>query len=133
MSPIRVVLATMPPLLGDIVRETLARHVDVEIVAEVGTSGDITSAIDRADADVAVLGVATGEWVALSSTFRDLLAHHPRLTIIALARDGRSGYVYHHQPRGVVIDDISPRSLVQLIRSNAAVGVHPPLHPFSAE
>lgn len=133
MSPIRVVLATMPPLLGDIIRETLARDADVEIVAEISTPDEIISAVDHSDADVAVLGVAPADWVALSSVLRDLLAEHPRLTIIALAKDGRSGYVYRHQPRGVVIDDISPRSLAQLIRSNAGVGLHPRLHPFSAE
>jgi DNA-binding NarL/FixJ family response regulator len=133
VSPIRVVLATMPPLLGDIVRATLARDADIEIAAEVATLGDVVSNVGHVDPDVVVLGVAPADWVGLSGFIRDLLAERPRLMIVALASDGRSGYVYGHHPRGVVIDDISPKSLAQLIRSNAAVDVHPPLHPFSAE
>ena len=133
VTPIRVVLAKMPPLLGDIVRETLARDGDVEVLAEVATSDEIAPAIDHADADVTVMGVAPDEWPRLSHLLRDTLATHPRLTIIALTSDGRSGYLYQMQPRGVVIDDLTPRSLVQVIRANALGGVHPVIHPFSAE
>ena len=133
MTPIRVVLATMPPLLGDIVRATLARDPDVEILAEVATRDAIRRAVDQSDPDVTVLGVSPGEWSGLSHLLRDTLAAHPRLTVIALAIDGRSGYVYRMQPRGVVIDDITPRSLVRVIRANVAGGVHPTIHPFSAE
>lgn len=133
MTPIRVVLATMPPLLGDIVRATLARDPDVEILAEVATRDAIRRAVDQSDPDVTVLGVSPGEWSGLSHLVRDMLAAHPRLTVIALAIDGRSGYVYRMQPRGVVIDDITPRSLVRVIRANVAGGVHPTIHPFSAE
>jgi DNA-binding NarL/FixJ family response regulator len=123
----------MPPLLGDIIRDTLARDANVVIIAEISTPDEIMSVVDHADPDVVVLAVAPADWVALSGMLRELLATHPRLTIIALTKDGRSGYVYRHQPRGVVIDDISPRSLAQLIRSNAGVGLHPRVHPFSAE
>lgn len=133
MTPIRVVLATMPPLLGDIVRATLARDPDVEILAEVASREAIARAVGQFDPDVTILGVSAGEWSALSHLLRETLGAHPRLAIIALASDGRSGYVYRMQPRGVVIDDITPRSLVQLIHANAGVGVHPIVHPFSAE
>ena len=133
MTLIRVVLATMPPLLGDIVRATLARDPDVEILAEVASRDAIARTVARFDPDVAILGVSAGEWSALSHLLRETLEAHPRLAIIALASDGRSGYVYRMQPRGVVIDDITPRSLVQVIHANAGVGVHPIVHPFSAE
>lgn len=133
MTPIRVVLATMPPLLGDIVRATLARDTDLEILAEVATRDAIARAVDQTDADVTVLGVAPAEWSGLSHLLRELLAAHPRLAIITLASDGRSGYVYRMQPRSVVIDDLTPRSLVQVIHANAGGGVHPIVHPFSAE
>jgi two-component system, NarL family, response regulator DesR len=133
VTPIRVVLATMPPLLGDIVRATLARDPDVEILAEVASHDAIAPAVDRSDADVAILGVSPGEWSGLSHVLRETLAAHPRLIIIALASDGRSGYVYRMQPRGVVINDITPRSLVQVIHANVDGDVHPIVHPFSAE
>jgi DNA-binding NarL/FixJ family response regulator len=130
----RVVLGTLPPLLRDIVRATLTRDADVEIVTQVDGRDEIASALERSEAHVAVLGVAPADWAGLSVFLRALLAAHPRLTIIALASDGRSGYVYRLQPRGVVIDDISPISLAQAIRSIAAdEDVHPAIHPLSPE
>ena len=96
-------------------------------------AGEIASALERTAADVAIVGVASTDWVGLSGLLRELLARHPRLTVVALASDGRSGYVYQQQPRGVAINDISPKSLLHAIRSTAATDVHPPIHPFSAE
>ena len=133
MSPIRVVLAALPPLLGDIVRETLVRDAEAQVDAEVGSARDIGPTLGRITANVVVVGVAPSEWSELSSLLREILAGHPGLTIVALASDGRSGYVYQHQPRGVAIHDISPKSLVQVIRSTATTGLHPGIHPFSAE
>lgn len=133
MSPIRVVLATLPPLLSDIVRETLVRGAEAEILAEVEGTGELASVLQRTNPDVAVVGVASNDWVDSSGLLRELLVEHPRLTIVALASDGRSGYVYQNQPRGVVINDLSPKSLVNAIRLTTASGVNPPIHPFSAE
>ena len=133
MAPTRVVLGTMPPLLGDIVRETLTRQTDFEVLAEVQTRGEIMPAVQHTGAQVVVVGIAAGGWVGLSALLRELLAVHPRLTVIALASDGRSGYVYQLQPRTVAIDDISPASLVRAIRATAAMDVHPAIHPFSAD
>jgi DNA-binding NarL/FixJ family response regulator len=124
----------MPPLLGDIVRESLARDPSVEVLAEVSAREQLGAVVDQTIADVAILGVAPSDWAGLGVTLRQLLVEHPRLTIIGIANDGRSGYVYQLQPRGVVINDISPRSLAHTIRSTVAPeDVHPPLHPFSAE
>ena len=133
MAPTRVVLGTMPPLLGDIVREILTRQTDFEVLAEVQTRGEIMPAVQHTGAQVVVVGIAAGGWVGLSALLRELLAVHPRLTVIALASDGRSGYVYQLQPRTVAIDDISPASLVRAIRATAAMDVHPAIHPFSAD
>ncbi len=131
VAPIRVVLATMPALLGDIVRDTLAaNHDDVAILAEVETRGEIASAVRRTDADVAVLGVASQD--DLSDFLGSLLADHPRLAVIALASDGRNGCVYRLKPISSAIEDVSPASLMQAIRATAAMDVHPVIHPFSA-
>ena len=133
MALTRVVLGTLPPLLGDIVRETLTRQTDFEVLAEVGTRAEIMPAVQETGAHVVIVGIATGGWTSLSTLLRDLLARHPRLTIIALASDGRSGYVYQLRPRTLAIDDISPTSLVRAIRATAAMDVHPVVHPFSPD
>ena len=133
MAPTRVVLGTMPPLLGDIVRETLTRQTDFEVLAEVATRGEIAPAVQRSGAHVAIVGLAAEGWSSLGGLVQELLAHHPRLTVIALTSDGRTGYVYQLQPRTVAIGDVSPSSLVRAIRAMAAKDVHPAIHPFSAD
>ena len=133
MAPTRVILGTMPPLLGDIIRATLGRQADVEVAAEVGVHTEIVSAVSDTNAHVAILGIAPDGWSTLSQLLGELLGHHPRLTIIAIASDGRSGYVYRLLPRTTAIDDVSPSSLVQAIRATVAMDVHPALHPFSAD
>jgi DNA-binding NarL/FixJ family response regulator len=133
VPPIRVVLATMPRLLGDIVRETLAAHQDVTIIADVATRDELTPAIRRTDATVAIIGVESDAWNGLNDLLRALLAERPRLTVIALASDGRTGYVLQLLPSAVAIDDISPQSLVETIRVRSTMDVHPMIHPFSAD
>jgi DNA-binding NarL/FixJ family response regulator len=131
VSTTRVVLAALPPLLRDIVRATLNRDPDIQVVTEIDHADAAGVAIDRADAHVAIVGVAPNEWTALGTIVRRLLASHAHLTIIALASDARSGYVYRLEPRGIAIDDISPSSLVRAIHARAAEDVHPPVHPLS--
>ena len=126
-------LAAVPPLLGDIVRETLAAHRDVALTADVAARDEISPAVRRTDADVAILGVAPHDWNSLDDLLRELFAEQPRLAVIALANDGRNGCVYQMQPRTVALDDISPQSLVETIRATSAMDVHPLIHPFSAD
>jgi len=133
VAPTRVVLGTMPPLLGDIVRETLIHQTDLEVLAEVGTRGEIDFAVTSTRAHVAILGISPGDWGTLDVLLRQLLKSHPQLRVIALASDGRSGYVYQLEPRTVAIADVSPAALVNAIRAMAEKDVHPALHPFSAD
>jgi DNA-binding NarL/FixJ family response regulator len=123
----------MPPLLGDIVRETLIHQTDLEVLAEVGTPSEIDSAVTSTNADVAILGIRPGDWATLDQLLRALFTNHPRLRVIAIASDGRSGYVYQLEPRTIAIADVSPTALVQTIRAMAEKDVHPALHPFSAD
>lgn len=131
MAPIRVVLGTMPPLLCDIVRETLAGEQDFEILAEVTRPEHLLAAIMRTGASVAVVGIASGDSKAL---VHELLAIEPRLAIVALTSDGRTGYVHALQPREWAIADISPETLLDAIRAaRSPRGVHPRVHPLSAD
>ena len=131
MAPIRLVLATMPPLLSDIVRGTLADQHDIEILAEVARPEQILAAVLRTRASVAVVGVPSHDSRAL---VHELLAVQPRLGIVALTSDGRTGYVHSLHPHESAIDDISPETLLHAIRAaRPERDVHLRLHPFSAD
>ena len=131
MTPIRLVLASMPPLLREIVRETLAGQHDIEILAEVSRPDDILPAVRRTGASVAVLGTSLGD---ATSLVRELLTSHPWLHVVTLTSDARTAVVHSLQPRVSAIADISPQALVDAIRAaSISKDVHPHLHPFSAE
>ena len=117
MAPTRIVLGAMPALLRDIVRETLASHSDLEILAEVAERREVLAAAERTRADIAIVGVTQSD---RRSVVRELLAEHRRLRIIALTSDGRFGYVYHHDLHETAIAEISPRSLIAAIRGAPA-------------
>jgi hypothetical protein len=64
----------------------------------------------------------------------ELLAVRPRLGIVALTSDGRTGYVHSLHPGEAAIVDISPGTLPDAIRAaRNERDVHPHLHPFSAD
>lgn len=107
----------MPTLLGDIVRETLAGHAEFEILAEVSEPGEISPAVQRTAADVAVVAIEPrGEPGDRASLPDELLAAHPQLRLIALTSDGRTAYVYELRPREAAIVGISPQSLLEAVR-----------------
>ena len=131
MASIGLVLATMPPLLGEIVRGTLEGQRDMEILAEVARPEQILAAVERTGANVAVVGIPSNDSRAL---MHELLAVQPRLGIVALTNDGRIGYVHSARPGEAAIADISPVTLLDAIRAaRDGMDVHPHLHPFSAD
>ena len=131
MAPIRLVLATMPPLLGEIVRETLASQRDIEILAEVTDPEQILSVVRRTGASVAVVGIAPSDSTLL---VHELLADQPWLYVVTLTSDARSAVVHSLQPRAAAISDFSPKALLDAIRTAfVAKDVHPRLHPFSPD
>jgi DNA-binding NarL/FixJ family response regulator len=114
MPPIRVVLATLPPLLGDIVRQLLTGHVDLEVIAEVASAGEMRDVLRRAGADVVVAGATSADGRVPPI---DVLREHPGLRLIVIAGDARVAKVYELRPHETAIADISPSELLHVIRS----------------
>lgn len=113
----RIVLAALPRMLGDIVRQLVARHPDLEVAAEVDERAAISSAVRRTGAEVVVAGIAPGSHHALLADIpRTLLREHPGLTLIALEDDGRAAYVYELRLHETAMTEISPRALIDAIR-----------------
>jgi DNA-binding NarL/FixJ family response regulator len=131
VAQIRLVLASMPPLLGAIVRETLAGQRDIEILAEVADLEQVLTVVRHTGASVAILGSMPDDPRAL---VHELLTHHPWLHVVMLTSDARTAVVHSLQPRASAIADISPQALLDAIRTAPAEkDVHPRLHPFSPD
>ena len=114
MSQIRILVAGLPGLLYDIVRELIERQDDMTIVGRAPGRCDLAEAVREARADVAILGCDEAE---LATVARRLRAGRPRLRILAIAGDGRSAVVAEADGARAVLEDVSPAGLVAGIRT----------------
>jgi DNA-binding NarL/FixJ family response regulator len=92
MAKIKVLLASQPKLLSDVIRNLIARQLDMEIIGEVTDPLKllITTADKFADAVIITPLKANGEPRLCSR----LLAAHPALKIITLDIDTDTAYLY---------------------------------------
>ena len=117
MSPIRILVSDLPQLLKEIVVNIVNSQDDMQTVDAPLRETGLTTALERSDADVLVLGCEESE---LRRRGEELLRSRPLLKIVALDGDGRQSYFYGLQPQMVPLGEVSPRRLVDAIRE--AVG-----------
>jgi DNA-binding NarL/FixJ family response regulator len=112
----RIVLVDMPPLLRGIVRETLAREPDLDIVSEHDADVDVPAAVKRADADFVIVGSDASAEAAVSS----LVAADRGVRALELRSDGKESVLYELRPHRVLLGEISPETLLRTIRAAPA-------------
>lgn len=117
MIPIRVLLADMPRMMRDIIRDITSSHKDIDVIAELAQRDELIEAAIRTRADVVVVGKVTGSG---QDEYRDLLRKRPRLKILAISADGRRGFLHELQPRVIPLGEVSPDSLIEAIRGTSA-------------
>lgn len=111
---IGVALTGMPNLLKDIVLSVLTRQPDfIVIEIEENQGAQFVAAVEahKLDALVTVLGEDE-----LPEAPADVLYAHPRLRILRLDPDGRSGVAHFLRAETAQLNDISPAQLVDAIR-----------------
>ena len=116
MRQIRVLLAGMPRILMDMVKNIVVSQDDFTLAGEMIAWDGLVKAAADARADVVVLrALATTE----AAEYRDLLYSRPRIKIIAIAEDGRDATLHELQPHLIPLADVAPASLIAAIRSAA--------------
>jgi hypothetical protein len=115
LKRIRVLLAGMPTLMLDILHHVVEAEPDMAIVGTVD-SGGLPITIQRTRADVVVVG---HEAKSEQDFYLSLLLCRPQIKVLAIAEDGKSGWVYELRPRRVRLGKISARSLAKAIRGRA--------------
>ena len=113
MEPIRIVLIDMSPLLREIVRETVARQPDLDVVAEHGADADVRAAVERDDADFVIVG---SEATARAGV-RALVGDDLGVRALELHDDGKESVLYELRPHRVPLGEISPETLLRTIRA----------------
>jgi DNA-binding NarL/FixJ family response regulator len=110
---IRIVLVDMPPLLRDIVRDSVAGERDLDVVADVRGDAALESALDRLRPDLVILGAGAPQDVAAS------LVEGARVRrALALDEEGQ-GVLYELRPQRVRLGEISKDALLRTIRTVA--------------
>jgi len=115
-SPIRIVLASLPRMLGEIVRKVLGTAADLEIVDTVASLEELGSALAVHAADVVIAGVSRPDG---RGKFDALLRAHPAVRVFSLESDGRETVLYELRPHSVALGNVSPEALVAAIRATA--------------
>jgi hypothetical protein len=111
---LRVLVSDVSPMLGDIVRDAIAREPALELLPAIGDS-DIHE-WRRTDPDVIIL--STPDIQQLSSV-GDWLNRCPRARIVVIETSGREAVLYELQPSMTPLGALSPEQLIAVIRDPA--------------
>jgi DNA-binding NarL/FixJ family response regulator len=110
----RIVLAGMPQLLQDVVRDVVLDQPDMEVVGEVGSLDEMLVLATRMPTDVVLMGPTENE---LPGPVFQLLQEEPHLKVLGLIDGGRRAYLYELRPHREVLEDVSIEELLKAIRS----------------
>jgi DNA-binding NarL/FixJ family response regulator len=105
-------MVTIPPLLADIIRQALAGHVGIEIVAEISRRNRLHARLRALQPELVLIGLRRVEDDTIG---RSILAALPRARVIALSNDARSAYVYEVRPYRTELQDFSMEVLFTLL------------------
>ena len=110
---VRVLLHAIGPMLGSIIADSLAGESDVEVL-----SLDSRKPPARGDVDVILTEAVDPHHFEGTGT---LLREWPKSTILVVSSSGREAVVYQYSRGKLVLGDVSPRTLVNVIRRGSGV------------
>ena len=117
MSPVRVALIDLSPILSQIVADVLARPGVSDQGAYTGSDG--YDEVARIRPDVVILGLevdSPGD-DGLPAEARRLLEHHPWAKVLSVSHDGRVAVLYELRPRRTALGEASPEKILDTILS----------------
>ena len=118
MEQIKIGLASLAPLLSDLVEGIVAEQLDMEIVATFAQCEDWLTEVDVFP-DILVVGINNSD---LSASCEKLLTEHPRTLVVGVTDDARRAYLYELRPWAVPLGEVSPHGLVDVIRAAVREG-----------
>jgi len=114
----RILFVAMPQLLSHVLRETLARYPDIEVVGEQGDRKNLVSAARASLADVVVIALAEPDLPADCDALLDAI---PGIRVLGVAADGGRAFLWElGPPVRVSLGDVSPQDIVDAMRRQHA-------------
>jgi DNA-binding NarL/FixJ family response regulator len=115
LTPVRILLSTVPPFMGDMIERLLATNDDLEVVGRLQDAG-LADAVGRTDPDCVIAGMS-GEDVPPEC--RELVDEGLRPRVLAVAREGTNAVVYELVPHTERIGVMTPALLLDLLRGKS--------------
>ncbi len=114
MQKIKVLLASRPKLLSEVIRNMIARQPDMEVMGEVLDPIELLLAVVETKAEVVIVTPLDSE--EEPRLCRHLLADHPQLKIVTLSRTGVAATLYESGSRQQRIQEPGEESILRAIR-----------------
>lgn len=114
VMPIRVLLAEMPPILAEIVRDIVAKEHDIRVIAEFADRREFLKGFEGLGVDVVVIGDRNPDDAGLPA---QLMRISPRVRVIVIATSGRNATHYQLRPQRTRLLEVAHASIVEAIRS----------------
>lgn len=115
MRKIKVMLASRPKMVSDVIRNIIEHQPDMSMVGEVVDPIKLIFATRETSVDVVIVTPLKTE--GEPKLCNHLLAEHPRLKIIVLLAGGEAAFLYESGCRKKQIDQPSADSIVNVIRT----------------
>jgi hypothetical protein len=113
LKQIRILLARMPKMLSEILSSLVASEPDMVVAGWLEAEEDLLAAARRARATVLLVGHGARQE---REEYASLLLRRPRLKVVAVAGDGRTGALYELRPERVPLGEMSAAALRSAIR-----------------
>jgi hypothetical protein len=111
---IRIIVAGMSSLLGDMVVRTLARKWRIESITCLELSCDLAEQLSETVADLVVVERVSG---ASNAVTADLLTIRPDICLLELSVNGRMAWFYRTGRPMAVLVDFSAQELIDMLDS----------------
>ncbi len=114
MQKIKVLLASRPKLLSEVIRNMIARQPDMEVMGEVLDPIELLLAVKTTEAEIVIVTPLDSE--EEPRLCRHLLADYPDLKIVTLSRTGEAATLYESDSRKQRIEEPGEESILRAIR-----------------
>lgn len=114
-AKIKVLLASRPKLLSEVIRYLVARQPDMEVVSEVLDPIELLFAARATSVDVVIVTPLDSD--GETKLCRHLLAEHPHLIIVALSAQGEAAFLYGSRSPKKRVDEPSEQSILGAVRA----------------
>jgi DNA-binding NarL/FixJ family response regulator len=119
---IGVVLVDMPRILREIVRASVGAGDDFAVLAELPDAEHLADVAAETDASFVITDAVT----ATPESVERLLTLRPQLRVLGIGGDGRQTFLYELRPQRIPLGEMSPGTLVEVMRVASRPTTPPP-------